>query len=212
MRARQRLKSMMEQAKADALQEKEGQEFHSSNVFKALEPHLTLESFDGIHIYPGPVGGWHADLTLRGLPTGLPNVLGTPKAMPCSSREEAERMAGEMLATFVRLVTGRKHDKDSALAGNAAFSYDSVTLFIPLGLLAEIERVGGAPPEGYARKRLSEIRRELTDQPEIDGKVMESLSDEQVRRFQAVLALGLLSGISRWPETQDLPPPRKTAH
>lgn len=206
MRARTRLKALMARVKVGEFETEQIGEFDASEMFKAVEPHITADSFDGVHIYPAPAGGWHADITLKGLPPGLPPVLGTPVSMPCLTRGEAERTAERMLALFVRRISERDRSEDAVRSQRVPFEYDDVGVFVPREFLDAIAKKAGTPPEGLAKRRLAEIRAELTDRATIDEDVVRGFSPEQMGRFQTVLAIALLSGINRWPEPAPMPP------
>ncbi|TGE02645.1 hypothetical protein [Methylobacterium nonmethylotrophicum] len=65
-----------------------------SNVFAAAEAYWQLSKASGVHLYQ--VGaGWHADLEFKGLPPGVPTIVGTPE--PVATRAEAiESVVGMM--------------------------------------------------------------------------------------------------------------------
>ena len=58
-----------------------------------------LEAVMVHHTEPGvPHQGWHGDVVFGRVMDPLPNMIGTPTAEPCRSREEAEARALELLA------------------------------------------------------------------------------------------------------------------
>ena len=67
-------------------------------IAKAQRPYLTEANLDAVVLYPGPLGGWHADLLLKHAPPGIANALGTPSAEPLRTREEAEERGRTVLA------------------------------------------------------------------------------------------------------------------
>ncbi|KQU00836.1 hypothetical protein ASG60_19600 [Methylobacterium sp. Leaf469] len=65
-----------------------------SNVYAAAEAYWQLSKASGVHLYQEG-GGWHADLEFKGLPPGVPTIVGTPEPVP--TREEAiESVVGMM--------------------------------------------------------------------------------------------------------------------
>ncbi|MER2193581.1 hypothetical protein [Methylobacterium brachiatum] len=65
-----------------------------TNIFAAAEAYWQLSKAAGVHLYK--VGdGWHADLEFKGLPPGVPTIVGTPE--PVATRTEAiESVVGMM--------------------------------------------------------------------------------------------------------------------
>ncbi len=65
-----------------------------SNTAASSEAYWQLKKASGVHVYQQD-GGWHADLEFKGLPEGIPTVIGTP--VPSSSRAGAiESVVGLM--------------------------------------------------------------------------------------------------------------------
>lgn len=66
-----------------------------SNVFAAAEAYWQLSKASGVHLYK--VGDeWHADLEFKGLPLGVPTIVGTPE--PVATRAEAVESVVEMMS------------------------------------------------------------------------------------------------------------------
>lgn len=208
IRARRLLDQMMPRALDQAGAKAGFEPNEASELFKALQPHIRMECLDGVHVYRTRLGGWHADITLKGLPAGLPRVLGTPAAFPCSSREEAENSALAILALIVGLARENDLKGPPGEAAEAAFAFEGVVLRVPIAMLEALKEKAGLPDEEYVLARLSEIRQELTDRPWLDLDVAESLGPEAMTRLHAVAAMALLAGIPRWPLPEDLPPIR----
>ena len=213
MRARRLLASIMEEARKEA--DKGGFETgHASHLFENMARYLDEDKLDGIHIYPAPLGGWHTDLSFKDMPTGTPPVVGTPKAHPCKSREEAVDTAVQMLAAIIGDIRN-KDDQDANGERTAAFEIDSVTLYVPVDMLDEIRSAAGPtglPADDYVRSRLDETRKKFGGKRGIDADVMESLTHEQKMELHVVAAMALLAGFIRWPESMDMAPEPSVRH
>ena len=66
-----------------------------SNVYAASEAYWQLSKAAGVHLYQEG-GGWHADLEFKGLPHGIPRIVGTPE--PVATRAEAIESVVEMMS------------------------------------------------------------------------------------------------------------------
>ncbi|MEE9481648.1 hypothetical protein [Methylobacterium ajmalii] len=66
-----------------------------SNLFAASEAYWQLSKAAGVHLYQEG-GGWHADLEFKGLPPGVPRIVGTPEPVP--TRAEAVESVVEMMS------------------------------------------------------------------------------------------------------------------
>ena len=72
-------------------------------IIDALRKHgFRLGDLEAVMVYrtePGvPHQGWHGDVVFGRVMDPLPNMIGTPTAEPCQTREEAEARALELLA------------------------------------------------------------------------------------------------------------------
>lgn len=211
MRARRLLKSYYDEAMEKAQQRNAkpdaSDSMEASPLFQAVARHLTLENLDGLHIYPGPAGGWHADVTLRGMPAGVNEVLGTPKMMPCRTREEAVTAGKEILTMLIQIATSDLVKRDSTLPEDVApFLLDEVTIYLPLELLDKVKKTAGTPDDDYVRQRLTEVRQEIGGGHPITKAMVEALPREKFIALQALSAMALLAGVPRWPEIPDSGP------
>lgn len=65
-----------------------------SNTVAWSEAYWQLSKASGVHVYHHD-GGWHADLTFKDLPQGIPTVIGTPAPLPTRA-EAIESVVGLM--------------------------------------------------------------------------------------------------------------------
>jgi hypothetical protein len=178
---------------------------------RGVMEHIKVENMVEVHVYRGPVGGWHADIVLENLPVGVPNVIGTPSAMPCATRAEAEEAAVAMIGGFVSEVAV-EHTGPKVPEGMVAFGYDEVIVHLPRELIETIHGTLGTPPPGYAARRLDELRGELPGKGPMTRERIATFSLEQVARLQSIVALAIISRIPRWPEPEHMPPPSGPAN
>jgi len=204
MRARKLLQELMPRARQRLQQGKGNLENAAlSHIAENMSRVLSVDKLDGIHIYPGPKGGWHADLTLKGMPPGYPTIMGTPKAMPCTSRENAVDQAIWILAAFLQTAADAE---TSAKEMEAVFEFDSVALNVPVQLIEKMSSATEKPTLSYVRHRLDEIRQELgTDR--ITREFVERLDEKRKLGLMSVVLMALSVGIFRWPQTEDKGPP-----
>lgn len=94
-----------------------------SMLAQSMLPHLKKNSLKALHIYEAVLGGWHADLELRGMPTGINRMLGTPVASPCDTREEAENFGYHLVATVLSMIESGSLSAldEKAIDGSLAF-------------------------------------------------------------------------------------------
>lgn len=205
MKARALLRKLLPEAsrRADEMPSTGGMA-ESSAIFDRMAEHISEDGIAGVHVYPAPKGGWHADVAFDGLPEGIPPVAGTPKSMPCASRDEALEAALGILSLMLSVIRTRKAAPGKA--EDAAFIFEETVLRVPTAMLDSISKMAGKPEEGFAARRLSEIAAELGLESPVTPEKLSRIGHDAVVRLHAVAAMGLLSGIYRWPENEDAPP------
>ncbi|MEE8627803.1 MULTISPECIES: hypothetical protein [Methylobacterium] len=87
--------SMLRQLKVQLVDVTGAQVEARSNLFAASEAYWQLSKAAGVHLYQEG-GGWHADLEFKGLPPGVPRIVGTPEPVP--TRAEAVESVVEMMS------------------------------------------------------------------------------------------------------------------
>ena len=214
LKARRLLVSMLPKAREAAKEDNWEQTREASHIFKGMIAHLKEENLDGVHIYPAPKGGWHADITLKNMPVGVPAVIGTPVAMPCNSRQEAVDHASSNLQMLLRLIDDRSvlGEIDTE---NVPFHFDQVGLLVPRGLLEQLhshflEATKTAQEkndlEQYTFRRLAEVSKKYGGDEGLRSELFESLSMRDRMEVLTVAAMALMFNIPRWPSNEDGPP------
>lgn len=200
--ARRLLKRLLPDA-LEAAKRDDGEAIAGTAVAEGMHSHLTLEKLDGVAIYEGEHGGWHADVVFRDMPPGVPGVMGTPVGTPLPTRQAAQDMAPVMLRYVVRLALTKP-----AAPRDPVFEYHGGTIQIPAHILQSLYAAGFAE-SGYtaerAVQRVAEIEADLFP----DGFSVaryEQLTEDENRRLIAVMTMALATGVFRYPVPQPGPP------
>jgi hypothetical protein len=183
----------------------------NSDVGKALTPHLRKNSFKALHVYQGELGGWFADVELKGMPPGIPRIMGTPVALPFETREEAEE-AGEMiLLTLLATITREKETKDID-AESAVLDFYDVTFPFPIEILRKFIQEFGKPSD----KRLSEAIHDLEELLVVNNEVVTSRLENADQALHQRIGINLMvilaSDTFRWPSPKEQRPQKHTRH
>jgi hypothetical protein len=175
-------------------------------VGSSATPWMRIDNIRGVHIYQGRLGGWFADLEMRTVPAGVPNVVGTPVKAPCSSRNEAIANAVSLLAFTIANARNPAPDRKSADAG---FAFGGFGLTIPSILVDEITRtsaeVGITSDPDYVRGRLAEVHAKHRTFME-NGGDLNDLPEKDRRELLVVCTMALCHGMPRWPELSEEAP------
>lgn len=111
-RGRRRLRELAPWARAEAAKGS-SRVTEKSGLAAVVGYHATEAKLDCVMIYPGPAGGWHADVMLKDMPDGAPNTLGSPVEKPFATRAEAEEAAKGILVALFLLMRQRQADPPS---------------------------------------------------------------------------------------------------
>ncbi len=79
-----------------------------SSLGRNTSAFVTMENLESIVIYQAPLGGWHADVLLKNVPPGIPNVMGSPVAAPFKTKEQAFEGAQHILTAVLLLMKYEK--------------------------------------------------------------------------------------------------------
>ncbi|MFG6080515.1 hypothetical protein ACEUZ9_001119 [Paracoccus litorisediminis] len=86
--------------------------------------------------------GWYADLILRGLPVGIPTVLGTPASTPRKSRSEAEAEGRQILKSILCVIHENEHASRDRMPDTSQryFWLHDTEIFLPVEIIEQIAR------------------------------------------------------------------------
>lgn len=182
-----------------------------SDIGKALAPHLRKNSLKALHIYQGELGGWYADIELKGMPPGIPRIMGTPVALPFETREEAEA-AGDMLLLTLLATILRKNETKNSDAENAVLNFYDVSFPFPIEILRKFIHELGKPSD----KRVSDAIRDMEELLVVNDEVVTSRLENADQALQQRIGINLMvilaSDTFRWPESKEQPPQKQTRH
>jgi hypothetical protein len=201
---RERLKAWLPEARRDVEQRGPALITPFSGVAKAMVPYINEDNFDALLIYPGPKGGWHADLMLKSVPPGLPNVLGSPKQSPLATRSDAVEMARSLLEMALAQAKLNR-DAPTETPPPAFELYDWSFELNPKGL----EIIEKVKPPDYSPDRpiefLEEVLAEFAPNG-FDAEAFNTWPRKAQGRLVTALHLAALHGIFRYPLNLDKPP------
>lgn len=213
MKARRMLASLLPEAKDRIGEINNFGTVDVPDMFLGILSRLTEANLEGVHIYPAPLGGWHADIAFKDMPPGIPQVVGTPKAMPCNSREDAVDHAVANLSVMLTAMRNRPSNAE-ARKDYAVFQYDSATIFVPIEIMSELKKAlrGNKTAESkretemHVIEHLIEIGRKFRGPEGLTEDVYDALPIESQKEIVMVSAMALAVGYPRWPETAPMPP------
>lgn len=120
-------------------------------------PYWRLSNVTGVHVYQA-AGGWHADLSFKNLPVGMPTIVGTTE--PRASRREAMVSALSQLS-----ICAERQHLPLPTPGNEFlwFRFDEVAVAVDPGIVAELVTWPELPGAGRSvevlRDRFANFRR-----------------------------------------------------
>lgn len=176
-----------------------------SGVGKAWGSHAREDNLDALIIYPGPRGGWHADLVLKKVPAGVTNTLGTQTSKPCRTRDEAIDMGKSLLLSV--LVFARRKERQEPL-GPVFHLFDWEIALHGEALEFLQEMSGGTaqyPDKETTMKRIGDTVTGLFPAG-FSKERFDALDKEGKAQLLAVLTMAALSGVMVYPPTEDKPP------
>lgn len=172
----------------------------------AQAKYIVETNFDSLVIHPAPLGGWHADLILKHVPPGIPNMIGSPVAEPFATRPEAMEGAKRLLVCALQI------------AAEHALLSDGNPVFLLYGygfkLKPEVYQAANKVMPGYrpygspegAAERIEQVLQELCGDQEFDGEDFNSWDQERKLHLIAVLHGAALSGLYAYPQRRDASP------
>lgn len=178
---------------------------------------IKTKNLDAIVVYENR-HGWYADVVLKGLPTGIPNVMGTPTSEPLATRDEAEKSAVQLLKTILR--TAMENDiahHDIKRVDMRPFQLHNVTFDIPGEVVDKAKQIwdeiGSTGALGTAEDAQDRLKMNLADisgGDHFDEDAWNAASDDQRSNVLANMATLLVFGIAKHPDSihpDDVPAP-----
>jgi hypothetical protein len=175
-----------------------------SSIMKAVLPYINEDNFHAVAIYPGPKGGWLADILLKSTPIGISNAVGSPVQTPFETRSEAVTYARGMLERFVALA--RRNREAPAETQSPAFVLYGYTVVLKSDFL---KTAAALKPADYPKERAIAMLEEGLAQSAPDGFTGEAFDGWSIgeRSFlMTAIHLCTLFGIFRYPLNVDKAP------
>lgn len=146
-----------------------------------------LLKVEGVHVYQAD-DGWHADVTFKNLPPGVPTMMGSVGSY--QSQSAALKSAVRQLSI---LAVNDKLPLPPTQEGYRWFKFDNVEVPVNADLIAAFpERLAA---EGYtdfkAKGRLAWFRHQLADDKPMTAKIFQSLDQDDQNSIKIACAIAL---------------------
>ena len=216
---RRRLKKRLGQAKAMALAKNQDVTLKSKTVVaQSLMEIVREKNLDALIVYEGEPGEWFGDLVLKGLPPGVPTILGTPTSMPRSSFEDAEGDAYQVLVAILASIQEQKTTKRDRPVDNMRvfqlynmdFKIDPASVDKARGFAAEMAASGLLPKdldEGDVKAQLDLALAPILIDGRIEEAAFKGADDRTKALMYSSMSLLLNFGVFRHPDV-----PTSTSH
>mgnify|MGYP007008283387 CR=1 FL=1 len=197
------LKLMKPKALAEAKKVSGGEGLFTSTgsaLGAATLPHLRLSNVAAVLIYRGDLGGWIADLLLKDVPFGYPNLVGTPVGTPLGSRKKAEESAHSMLVAAAVNELRSPEEPDPDEPADIIFDYHGYAFTLPkeLTYLAKLGTVVDPRTAEEIIDHLKEVERELFPKG-VDHESLNATPRDQIARLMSIFTCLLAKGVFRYP-------------
>lgn len=205
---RRRLRHLLPQARALVRSLDEGFRFVSA-IAKAQAPFVTERNLEALVIYPAELAGWHVDLLLSKVPSGIANVIGSPNFKPCATRDEAEAVAINFLAAVLKASDSPAPESPrSFVLFDTAFSFPDAVFGEALRLMpSDYTRPG---TRTLALDRIKAAVARLFPQG-FTGEGFDNLPPDEKALLMTLMLTATLRGVYRYPPRADGTPPAHTA-
>jgi hypothetical protein len=215
---RRRLKKRLGQARAMA--KKEDTSFATKSktlVAQSLIETVRERNLDALIVYEDGAGKWFGDLVLKGLPPGVPSILGTPTSMPRSSFEEAEQDAFHVLVGILASIEEQKTTKRDMPVDNKRvfelynmdFKIDPRSVDKARELAAELVLNGLLPKdlsEDDLKQHLQASVEHLLVDDRIEEAAFENADDRTKALIYSAMSMLLNFGVFRFPDVKTSSP------
>ena len=201
------LRELLPWARAELAKEHDYAEAET-RLGEATLSYVTEDNLAALMIVRAPKGGWYADLVLKSVPPGVPNVIGTPVDTPLRTRAEAEERAKRTLV--MALVVARRNAETKPQALPPVFTLCGWAIKLSPVVLPTALKLMPEGAAGYGTPLQAAGRVEATlDQlcPEgFDGEAFNTWPREKQARLVGVLHVAALSGLYVFPMRQHKAP------
>ncbi|MCE6958734.1 hypothetical protein LAZ40_06695 [Cereibacter sphaeroides] len=157
--------------------------------------------------------GWRADLTMEGLPVGVPCILGTIDAEPLADEASARRAGEFILSGIVKAIEERKvAARDMPPSQDRFFRLHGIDFRIPAQVLEPVAALMGQlaydPVEDRPQRveRLESVIAEMTGGAEFTGDLWDAAERQLQMRSLAAMAMLLIGGIFEYPDPPAMAP------
>lgn len=182
-----------------------------SSMGHAVKPHIRKNSMKALHIYQGEFGGWYADIELRGMPPGIPKIMGNPAAMPFQTQAEAEA-SGDLLIEGILVMARENEQASNQKSDSAVFEFYGVEFPMSLEIVSKYINDMGKPYKELVVRAIQTLEELLV----VDGKVVTSRLNSDDEDFNAFVMSSVMilvaDGMPRWPERKEVRPKKTTRH
>ncbi|MCW3783031.1 hypothetical protein [Defluviimonas salinarum] len=188
-----------------------------SGVGQGLMAELTERNLDALIVYRRGERQWYADVTLKGLPPGVANVLGTPVRAPLPTEAEAQAAGRSMLIGIWATILDNQSVARDTRARDRIFELHGYEIPIPAEIVEAIsaaqrpfgQAIGLTPADSRAQLRLRLT--EIMGADRFDPDIWEKASDHQRMLIQANIVSLLAMGDVRYPPHITLAPTEEDA-
>lgn len=204
-----RVKLAMEASDTDKTKQMTSETY--SAMGHAVKPHIRKNSMKALHVYQGELGGWYADIELRGMPPGIPKIMGNPAAMPFETKAEAEA-SGDLLVQGILIMARENEQASNQTSDSAIFEFYDVEFPMPLELVSKYINDLGKPYKELVVRAIQTLEELLV----VDGKVVTSRLNSDSEDFNALVMSSVMilvaDGMPRWPVRKEVRPKKNTRH
>ena len=207
---------MLGRAKAEARKVKPEQSMKAHSVLgKSVMSRIKSKNFDALIVYEDGPGKWYGDLILKGMPSGVPDSLGTATSTPRSSPQEATNDCYMILVGILRAMNERDNSShDKALEDIRVFDIHGIEFSVPgeaVDMAYELSQMTfGADYTGDdALAFVGRVVDEIACGEDLTEDVLKGISDEMNQKLTTAMSLALMRGEFHYPRRKMSSPDAK---
>jgi hypothetical protein len=184
------LQSLLPWAREEAERLRSSGEIYIGALARAQVAYVTEENLEALVIYEAPEGGWHADVVLKEVPSGVPNCFGSPTEDPLPTYDAAMEIGKK---TLVMLLVLAATDME---AGPPVFILDGNVFELSVDILAWAHGYGS--PERAAERLKVYLAAHFRDGA-FDGPAYLALPRNDRNQLLTILHMAAVDGLFRYP-------------